>query len=711
MVLMSDAPLGRIDRIAALPRFVSAEDILADALPLLDPPSRITVTDAAERYLRVPVAGVWQAFDRTVAPYCVEPADMTQSRQFQAVVFVGPKQCGKSQMLMTVAMHAVSCEPDPVRIIHMTSRDANAWVEEKLDPTITNSPEILERLGKGRDDSTFSRKRFKGMRLTIGYPVAAQLSSTTQRKVLLTDYDHMPQRLGPADHPEGSPFGMALDRITTYMSRGCVLAESTPAFPVTDLSWRPDPAAPHAFPPVAGGIVQIYNEGTRGRWYWACPECDGLFEPSFGRLRYDAAAAPAAAGDGAEMECPHCGALIAHRHKVGLNRAALLGRGGWLHEGTDGSLVRIGDSALRATNVASYALNGAAAAFASWSGIVTSYETARRRMEEQGDETDFARAHYTEIGVPWTPRSDSDTDLPLSMLREGLKDDLIRGHAPEWTRFVTISVDVQNTWFAVMATAWGEGGQRTIIDRFNFASAPPDAPRAADRGIEPPRYIEDWAVLLPLADRYYPVEGRGYALQPLALAIDFHGAPGVSDNAEIFWRERKKAGQGSRWFLTRGHGGLHQRDRVWYEAPERAAKGKRARGIKLLNMSSDRLKDSVVAALGRGSEGAGAYLLPLWLPEDALTEFTAERRTNKGWEKRPGMVRNEIMDQSVQALALAEHKGMLRVDWAQPPDFFALGPENLHAVQLADGSAAAPAPRSAKADSGPIRIKWLDRRR
>lgn len=32
------------------------------------------------------------------------------------------------------------------------------------------------------------------------------------------------------------------------------------------------------------------------------------------------------------MQCPHCGSLTRHRHKVEMNRRALAGHGGWLHE-------------------------------------------------------------------------------------------------------------------------------------------------------------------------------------------------------------------------------------------------------------------------------------------------------------------------------------------------------------------------------------------
>jgi phage terminase large subunit GpA-like protein len=720
MVVMADRAIG-VPKIAPISPFCSPRELLADALPLLQPASRISVTEAAEMYLRVPLGGVWGRFDRTVAPYMVEPADTTRSRRFQAGAFVGPKQSGKTAMLSAVALHAVTCDPDPVRIVHMDKKSADQWVEEKLDPMIRNSPEVWSRLGRAREDSTFSRKRFKGMRITIGYPVASFLSSTSQRFVLLTDYDHMPQVLGPKDAPENSPYRMARDRITSFMSRGFVLLESTPAFPVTDPDWRPGPGAPHEMPPVSGGIVRIYNEGTRGRWYWECMDCAGLYEPHFTRLRYDASLDPGEAGARAEMVCPHCGSLTAHRHKVELNRRALQGRGGWLHEGArvddEGrrALVALGDSGLRETDVASWALNGAAAAFAPWSALVSAWEIARREVEAFGDETALRGVWYTGRGEPYPPASDrGDGDLSVALLRDHASD-LVQGVAPSWARFVTVTVDVQGNRFEGMAMAWGEGGRRIVIDRFALVEPPADAPGARDgegraRQVDPGKYAEDAGLLVALASRVYAVQGAGYGLRPCALAVDFNGPPGWPDNAEKFWRQRRREGQGHLWFLSIGLGGFHQRDRVRHATPEYGSKGKKARSIKLLYMAADRLKDSVLAALARFDGAAGAIHVPQWLSADHLAEFLAEKRSAKGYELRAGQKRNESLDLAVQALALAEHKGLNRIDWESPPDWAVGGADNAFAVALSvDGGVAEGAAPVERRQAMPETIGWLRR--
>ena len=571
--------------------------------------------------------------------------------------------------------------------------------------------ELLDRMGKAREDSTFGRKRFRGMRLTIGYPTPTILSGGTYGMVLLTDLDHMPLMLGGADNPEGSPFRMSVQRIKSYLSRGMVLAEGSPAWPVIDQSWRNSPEAPHEMPPVAGGIMMLYNQGTRGRWYWECPDCSEEFEPRFDRLAYDAALDPGAAGEMAEMGCPHCGVLIAHRHKVALNRAALKGRGGWRHEGSDGRLLSIEDPEIRKTSIASYALNGAAATFSRWADMVANFETARRRAIELGDDSELAAVHYTEIGVSHRRlKTGDDDEIGVQFLRDHMQD-AARGMAPDWARFITVSVDVQATYFPVQVTAWGADGSSQVVDRFDLTQPPTDAPNAAPdetgnrRRLDPSRYVEDWQVLKALAHRVIPVQGQDYGLTPIGVIVDFQGKAGVSDNAEAFLMARRRAGEGQLWRLSRGQGGWRLPFRVRYESPERGSKGKAARTIKLLTMATDRLKDTIDAALRKSNGGAGAMYLPSWMNDvEQIGEYVAEERLADGWEKKKGVVRNEGLDLSVQARALAEHKGLLRLDPAAPPPWALGGLENVNAVPLDPAKAAKAAPTET-----PKRIKFLNR--
>ncbi|MVO14818.1 terminase gpA endonuclease subunit [Parasedimentitalea huanghaiensis] len=683
MVQNSDYALGQVHDLPPLPPFASAQDMLMDSLPLLDAPSRLTPTEAAERFVRVETRGVWQNYDREVTPYMVEPVDTTQSRIYRAGAFVGPSQSGKTMALITTALHPVTCDPGPALVVHMDRPSRDRWVEESLDTVIQNSPEVRERLGRARDDDTFGRKRFRGMRLTLGYPTPQWLSSAKYRFVGMTDYDHFPPELGVRkDAPEGSAFDMGLQRCKTFMSRGFLFAESTPAWPVKKSNWAARKDAPHELPPVRHGIVPLYNRGTRGRWYWECRDCEILFEPRFDRLHYNADLPPIDAGETAEMECPHCHCLIGAQHRNEFNRAGLRDRGGWFHEAEHGgAVVPLGDAAIRGSEIASWALNGAAATFSNWSSMVARYLDAVREVEEMDDDLALGRFMYTEVGLPYARASeDDDGDLNVTALKE--KQQLVqRGVAPAWVRFITVSVDVQGTYFTVQATGWGVDGTRTVIDRFDLTQPPPltegEIPK---RKLDPGKYPGDWAVLVELGHMLWVVDGADCALRALALGVDFQGQPGVSDNAEEFWRKRVKAGEGSRWFLTRGHGGFKQRDRVWHEAPERSNKKNKGRRIKLLNMATDRLKDSVAAALMRAPGDRRSFPLPEFLSDDHMAEFCAEERLEKGWALKHGQKRNESFDLSVQAQAMAEHKGLRRINLEAPPNWATLGDGNPHWV-------------------------------
>lgn len=712
MIEMSDRAIGQVIDLPPLPPFVKAGELIADALPLLDAPSRITPTEAAERYVRVETRGVWQGFDPEITPYMVEPVNTSQSRLYKGGAFVGPSQSGKTMALITTAMHPVTCDPGPVLIVHMDRPSRDRWVEESLNPVIRNSPELRDRLGRGRDDDTFSRKRFRGMRLQIGYPTPQWLSSAKYRLVLETDFDHFPPELGVRkDAPEGSAFDMAMQRIKTYLSRGFVFAESTPAWPVTDPTWQPTASAPHELPPVRYGIVPLYNRGTRGRWYWECPDCGDRFEPRFDRLHFDRNRSPIEAGEGAEMECPHCHCLIAARHKNELNRAALRRHDGWLHETeAGGAVVPLGDAAIRQTEIASWSLDGAAATFANWADLVARYVEATREAEDTDDDLSLGRFWYTDVGKPYARRiGTSDDELSVENLKKN-RIPVEKGVAPEWVRFITVTADVQNTRFPVQVTGWGVDGSRTVIDRFDLFKPPagPDG-EEPDRALSPAKYPGDWDVLIELESRVWPVAGSNFALRAVALAVDFQGEPGVSDNAELFWHGRKRAGSGGRWFLTRGHGGFRQRGRVWHEAPDRSnQKGGKARRIKLLNVATDKLKDSVTAALVRPAGTERSFPLPEFMEEHHLAEFCAEERKENGWVPKKGQKRNESLDLSVQALALAEHKGLRRMNAEAPPNWAVLSDTNPHAVHA---GAEPPIAQPDAADPKPKRKRRIGRMR
>ena len=677
-----------------LPPFTDPRAALKHCLPSLRPAEAISITAAAEKYMRVKVGDQWQPFRRDVAPYMVEPTDMIASRLYKGLAFCGPSQSGKTNMLQTAIAYTIMSDPGRVALFQMTRDAAGEFERNKLGPMIRNSPDLRARQGTGRGADNMYQKLFTGgTQLTLDWPTITKLSSATMRLVLGTDYDHFPESIDG----EGDGYSLMRARARTYLSRGMVVVESSPAAPITDESWRAK--SPHDCPPVRYGVLALYPEGTRGRWYWPCPHCEGEFEPQFRRLHYPDSADPAEAGEAAEMECPHCHALISHSLKRDLN-----GAGRWLHETSSGGVAPIESGDVRRTDLLTYWLDGAAAAFASWSDLVIQYRQALTRFEATGDEEALKTAMNTGQAQPYLPRSaTSEYEVTLQGLKDkvaAMKVETPKGVAPSWTRYIVVSVDTQGTHWDVGVTAFGEGGRHMPIDRFEIFEPPADAPGADQPGeggkrtVRPFVIAEDWEALSVLADRVWPVEGVRYGLRAVSIAVDMQGGASTTENAYTFYRGRRRAGQGKLWYLTRGRGGVHT-DRVWLKEPERAStsssrKRKVATDIKILNMATDRLKDAVSGSLLMAEDGQNVCLLPEWMSDPQLTEATAERRGVKGWDKRPGMVRNETLDHLVQARA--QHiilKGE-KINPEAPPAWARGDQENTCAVVLGAEVDAAP---------------------
>jgi len=684
-----------------LPRHPSMAELLEETLPALTPPSRITVDEAAAKSRMTRVGLSWLPWDNAAAPYMIEPQRMVTSRRYAVVCFVGPAQSLKTSALIENPIaHAITCQPRPVHVVQMDRNAAREFSIEKIGPMIRRSPELMERqaLGKGADN-TFDKVFRGGMRLSIGWPVVSQLSSRAIPLVLLTDYDRMPENV----EGEGSPLALARNRPKTFGSLGKVVVEGSPGRPIEREDWTPD--GPHSAPPTSG-ILDVYEGGTRARWYWRCPDCTELFEPRLDRLDWpEDAASPAEAGRRTVMVCPCCGSVIPPGMKMALNAGGV-----WMHETRDGSIAPLGDET-RESDVVSYWLQGPSAALSSWADQVTQYLKARQVAEKGGDENNLQTVLNTQFAMPHRPLAMRDeAGLDANRLRESAEPRPL-GVAPVEARFLTVAVDIQANRFVVQVDAWGPDLERWLIDRFDLFTPPADAPGAAARALDPARYAEDWAVLVPLLDRVWPVEGSDWGLMPVGVAYDSGGAPGVTENAYRFWRARRKEGRGKEWRPVRPRGGLNLTDRAWLERPKRGHGGRKAASdVTLLYVATDRLKDAVSAQLLRADPGVAAHHLSSALPTEVFDEMAAERRTAKGWELKPGVRRNEALDLAGYGLGLVLTLGGEKIDWNRPPAWAAELRFNRRAVNLAtQAQEAAPASEAAPRATPPPRKRTARR--
>ncbi|EKE5342248.1 phage terminase large subunit family protein [Shigella flexneri] len=645
----------------------TAKAARTDSGYILRAPRRMRVADAVAQYMRVPMgAGNSVPWDPLVAPYVIEPMNCLASREYDAVIFVGPARTGKTIGLIDGwVIYNVICDPADMLIIQMTEEKAREHSKKRLARTFRVSPEVVSRLSPNKNDNNvYDRTFLAGNYLKIGWPSVNIMSSSDYKCVALTDYDRFPEDIDG----EGDAFSLASKRTTTFMSSGMTLVESSPGRDVKDVKWRR--TSPHEAPPTTG-ILSLYNRGDRRRWYWPCPHCGEYFQPCGDVVAgFRDIADPVLASEAAYIQCPSCSGRIMPEQKRELN-----GRGVWLRDGesinADGS--RYGDP--RRSRIASFWMEGPAAAYQTLSQLVYKLLTAEQEYETTGSEETLKTVINTDWGLPYLPRA--SMEQRKSELLEQRAEPVPSRSVPDGVNFLVATVDVQagrHRRFVVQVTGYGSRGERWIIDRYNITQSLRGDSDGESQRIDPASYPEDWDVLLTdVFHKSWPLASDpSQQMRLMAMAVDSGGEDGVTDNAYKFWRRCRRDGLGKRIYLFKGDS-IRRAKLITRTFPDNTGRtGRRAQAagdVPLWLLQTDALKDRVNNALWRDSPGPGYVHFPDWLGSWFYDELTYEERSSDGKWSKPGRGANEAFDLMVYAEALVILYGYEKIRWPDAPEW------------------------------------------
>ncbi|EQT62026.1 phage DNA packaging protein [Escherichia coli HVH 188 (4-2356988)] len=645
----------------------TAKATRTDSGYILRAPRRMRVADAVAQYMRVPMgAGNSVPWDPLVAPYVIEPMNCLASREYDAVIFVGPARTGKTIGLIDGwVIYNVICDPADMLIIQMTEEKAREHSKKRLARTFRVSPEVVSRLSPNKNDNNvYDRTFLAGNYLKIGWPSVNIMSSSDYKCVALTDYDRFPEDIDG----EGDAFSLASKRTTTFMSSGMTLVESSPGRDVKDVKWRR--TSPHEAPPTTG-ILSLYNRGDRRRWYWPCPHCGEYFQPCGDVVAgFRDIADPVLASEAAYIQCPSCSGRIMPEQKRELN-----GRGVWLRDGesinADGS--RYGDP--RRSRIASFWMEGPAAAYQTLSQLVYKLLTAEQEYETTGSEETLKTVINTDWGLPYLPRA--SMEQRKSELLEQRAEPVPSRSVPDGVNFLVATVDVQagrHRRFVVQVTGYGSRGERWIIDRYNITQSLRGDSDGESQRIDPASYPEDWDVLLTdVFHKSWPLASDpSQQMRLMAMAVDSGGEDGVTDNAYKFWRRCRRDGLGKRIYLFKGDS-IRRAKLISRTFPDNTGRtGRRAQAagdVPLWLLQTDALKDRVNNALWRDSPGPGYVHFPDWLGSWFYDELTYEERSSDGKWSKPGRGANEAFDLMVYAEALVILHGYEKIRWPDAPEW------------------------------------------
>ncbi|MCW2484976.1 phage terminase large subunit family protein [Candidatus Symbiopectobacterium sp. NZEC127] len=647
--------------------YASASEMRRDVAALLRPPRRMPVAEAVRQYMRVPIgAGSSLPWEADLTPYMLEPMNCLTRREFDAVVFVGPARTGKTLGLIDGwIVYGIVCDPGDMLLVQMTETKAREHSKTRLSRTFKHSPEVAKRLSLLRNDNNVHDRIFRdGSFLKIGWPAISIFSSSDYKRVALTDYDRFPEDIDG----EGDGFSLASKRTTTFMSAGMTLVESSPGREITDAKWRR--TSPHEAPPTTG-ILSLYNRGDRRRWYWPCPHCGEYFQPAKDNMTgYQNIAEPVEASEAARLQCPHCIGLIEPEQKRALNNLGV-----WLIEGQhidcDGNV----SGEPRRSRIASFWMEGPAAAYQTWSQLVYKLLTAEQEFERNSSEESLKAVINTDWGLPYLPYSGGEQRKAETLMARS--EPVSKRAVPNGVRCLVATVDVQGgkkRRFVVQVIGYGAHGERWVVDRYNIRQSLRSGNDGESLPIDPAGYLEDWDLLrTDVLDKAYPLADNPDISMPiLAMAVDSGGEDGVTGNAYEFWRQCRRDGLHKRVYLFKGDSTKRSKliSKTFPNNIDRQDRRAEARGdVPLYLLQTDLLKDRIDNALQRETPGANYIHFPDWLGEWFYDELAYEERGTDGKWRKPGRGANEAFDLMVYAHALVILRGYDKINWDNPPQW------------------------------------------
>ncbi|KJZ31232.1 hypothetical protein TW83_09925 [Paracoccus sp. S4493] len=649
------------------------------------------------------------------APYQREILETMSDNRYEGVAVVAPSRSGKSVMGLPFLQYTAVVDPKDTMIITPSRDFASKFSKGDFDSYIEANPKFKEMIRPGRSSNSLFFKILKnGMIISTVWPSKSNAAGVNRGVLFFQDYDRMVEDVGG----EGSPFDLFYGRTKIYGSRKKILVESSPA----NLPREIEPFEPkslHEAPPYPG-IFGLYNSGTRECWYWQCVNtgCREWFEAHSRYFEYPDEGSIDERAANVKVVCPHCGEKYGHDTVPGKYDLNLSGK--WVPDGMyldkEGNLQ--GEALAPNARMRSFWLNGAAAAFHDWGGLVSSLLHARAEADKTGEEKKLKATLNGHFALPFFPRSLSAGLKPEDLKKRADSRPYARKVVPAEARYVVTTVDTQgggegkSGYWIVQSHAFALDGSMWVIHRkmLNKSKRPimirkdegDDEVKRDDDGnivyhhVRPHLSADDWDVLADyLIDLKFPVEGReDLFLRPAIIGVDSNGGDGrddagdktgVTDNAYKFWRKLRARGDGTSARIILLKGEPKDRDHI-IEMRLQSLEKRKSPDVPVAMITSGRAKDIFWGLLAREPEEPGYVHLPSHEKVDWFRELLSEHKVGERWVQR--RKRNEAWDLCVYAHALIRLptiRGDTLGTTQKIPDF-ALEPEkNKHAILIRDG--------------------------
>ena len=394
------------------------------------PDPALTVSEWADQHrLLSPRASAEPGRYRTGrTPYIREIVDaLSPMNPTRRVVVMKSAQVGFTEGGNNWIGYVIHHAPGPMLAVQPTVELAKRFSRQRVDPLISESPALRERVrpARSRDagNTVLSKEFPAGLLVITGANSAVGLRSMPARYLFLDEVDAYP----PSADEEGDPVALAEARTRTFSWRSKVLLGSTPT--IHGLS----------------RIEREYETTDQRRFFVPCPHCQEKQWLRFERLRWEKGRP-----ETAHYVCAACECRIEEHHKT-----AMLAAGEWRSttEAQDPGTIGFHVSAL-------YSPVG----WFSWEHIARAWEAAA---------TDEAKRSFKNsvLGETWIETGEAPDWQRLYERRETWQI----GTVPHGGLFLTAGADVQKDRIEVDIWAWGRGLESWLVNHIVIDGGPEHA--------------------------------------------------------------------------------------------------------------------------------------------------------------------------------------------------------------------------------------------
>ena len=429
----------------------------------LAPRKPLTVSQWADLHRRLSSKGSSQPGQWSTArnPPLREPMDCMSARSTtRDVVLMFPIQFGKTEVAINTLGYVMDHHPGPVMVTLPGEASMNAWIAQKLQPMLDESPRVRAALSSTASRDGANRREFKdfsGGQLFVEHAGSpARLKSKSVRTLIVDELDEFSNALSSGDDPVS------------------MLDGRTSAFPATYKRL-------YISTPTLKGISRIehlWAKSDQRRFHVPCPHCGHEQPLQWAGLHW------APGGKGVHYVCAECGAIIEEHHKTGMIAA-----GGWVP----------GNPEARIRGYHINALYYQVGLGPRWADLVEMW------LDAQADPGRLKTFVNDRLAEPWE-------DPAMRAVKHNAIADRAEpyalGTAPEGVLVVTAGVDTQDNRLAVQRVGWGRGMAFWVIDYVELPGDP------ADPAV--------WTALTALLQQPIAHAGGG-TLRVQAVAIDAGG--------------------------------------------------------------------------------------------------------------------------------------------------------------------------------------------